>query len=159
MLISFNRGTAFEKYWAQSRALAATWHNARQRPSTWPPITPSPAQVSTWILYMKYSTLKLIRSASTRVVDNPRKVIGKTAYSQSCGLDHIFWLFVTIITEGKPKKAKSVIPPRKSTRLRGLAASDVQVETDKENHVEISGQDESVGVETIRQLAGNQLTY
>ncbi|CAO3658858.1 unnamed protein product [Umbelopsis vinacea] len=63
---------------------------------------------------------KTNKIASTRVVDNPRKIIGK------------------------PKKAKSVIPPRKSTRLRGIAASDVQVETDKENHVEICGQDESV---------------
>ncbi|KAI9287440.1 hypothetical protein BC943DRAFT_319793 [Umbelopsis sp. AD052] len=46
---------------------------------------------------------------------------------------------------GKPKKIKVELPPaRKSTRLRGLPAPDMQVEVDKENHIEITQQEESV---------------
>ncbi|GAB5587810.1 hypothetical protein Unana1_02710 [Umbelopsis nana] len=53
---------------------------------------------------------------------------------------------------GKPKKAKVALPPRKSTRLRGLPAPEVQVELDKENHVEISGQDMMVVIHVVYEI-------
>ncbi|CAM0138854.1 unnamed protein product [Umbelopsis sp. WA50703] len=43
---------------------------------------------------------------------------------------------------GKPKKQKLELPQRKSTRLRGLPAPEMQIETDKENHVLITGAEE-----------------
>jgi hypothetical protein len=45
---------------------------------------------------------------------------------------------------GKPKKQKLELPQRKSTRLRGLPAPEMQIETDKENHVLITGAEEPV---------------